>query len=347
MISCNVLIAGGGLAGLSAAVHLARAGVEGVVVIERMPPERYGRYHRTCGEAVSDRILRLSGIRADCTVRRIDRAVISCCGTDISVRVKGRIIDRERLLEAMRAESGAEIVGGSVISVRADGDGYTAVTDSGEYRCRYLIGADGAFSVVRKCIFGHGPEVRMAAVNNIVRADGDPGTIRFTVRPEYKGLYSWDFPSKDGFRSVGYTLGDGDVADYEERGIRFIVTGSARTVVRDRCCIVGDAAFLANPLCYGGIGAALLSGRKAAEAIAGGDPGRYQAWASRAPMLDRHYMDAYRTVRAWAPEDYRDAVVPFRGGSGLILLRGAYAMVRRPRWANLYMAIWMGFKFGW
>ncbi len=347
MIDCNVLIVGGGLAGLSAAVHLRRAGVEDVMVIERMSGEQYGHYHRTCGEAVSDRMLRLSGIEADCAVRRIDEAVITCAGVDISVRVKGQIIDRERLLEAMRAQSGARIVTGSVRSVRRDADGYTVMTGSEEYRCRYLIGADGAFSIVRKSIFGHVPEVRIATVNNIVRGDSDSGTIRFSVSPEYNGLYTWDFPSKDGLRSVGYTIGDDDVEGYVERGIRYIVTSNDRTVVKEDCCIVGDAAILANPLCYGGIGVALLSGRKAAEAIAKNDLGRYQRWARRAPMLDHHYMEAYRTVRAWAPEDYPDAVVPFRRGSSFILLRGAYGMVRRPKWANVYTSIWMGFKFCW
>ncbi len=347
MFDCNVLIVGGGLAGLSAAVHLRRAGVEDVIVIERMSGEQYSHYHRTCGEAVSDRMLRISGINADCTVRKIDKAVITCAGTDISVRVKGRIIDRERLLESMRAQSGASMVKASVISVRKDGESYIAVTDSEEYRCRYLIGADGAFSVVRKSLFGHEPDVKLAAINNLVKGDSDSGTIGFTVVPGYNGLYKWDFPSKDGLRSVGYTLGDEDVTEYVERGIRFIVTSNDRTVVKDGCCIVGDAAILANPLCYGGIGVALISGRKAADAIAKGNLSKYQRWARRALMLDHHYMEAFQTVKAWSPEDYPDAVTPFRKGSSLLLMRGAYAIIRRPKWANVYTSIWMGFKFCW
>ncbi len=347
MIDCNVLIVGGGLAGLSAAVHLRRAGIEDVIVIERMSGKQYGHYHRTCGEAVSDRMLRISRTKSDCVVRRIDEAVISCEGVDIRVRVKGQIIDRERLLEDMRAQSGAQVVTGSVTSVRRDPDGYIVVTGSEEYHCRYLIGADGAFSVVRKCIFGHEPDVKLAAVNNLVKGDSNSGTIGFSVSPDYNGLYKWDFPSKDGLRSVGYTLGDDDVKDPVERGIRYIVTSNNRTVVKEDCCIVGDAAILANPLCYGGIGIALLSGRKAAEAIAKKNLGRYQKWVRKVVMLDHHYMDAYYTVMKWGREDYPDAVAPFRNGSSFLLLRGAYAMFRRPKWANVYMSIWMGFKFCW
>jgi len=347
MIDCNVVIAGGGLAGLSAAVHLRRAGIEDVVVLERMSGKQYGHYHRTCGEAISDRMMRLSGIDADCRVCRIQSAVITCGDVDIRVRVKGSIIDRERLLEAMRADSGAKVVKGSLISVRRDPEGYIAVTDAGEYRCRYLIGADGAFSTVRKQLFGHSPDVRMAAVNNLVRGDSVTGDLHFIVSPQYPGTYRWDFPSKDGLRSVGYIDGTDDIEEYVERGIRFIVTGTDRTVVKGDCCLVGDAAILTNPLCFGGIGVALLSGRKAAEAIAKGDLSGYQRWVGRSILFDRHYMDAYNTFRSWDRECFDDAVAPFRRSSSFLLLRGAYCIARRPKWANVYTSIWMGFKRCW
>ncbi len=65
MTDCNVLIIGSGLAGLSAAVRLRELGVKDVVVIERMSGAQYEHYHRTCGEAISDRMVRLSGIGRD------------------------------------------------------------------------------------------------------------------------------------------------------------------------------------------------------------------------------------------------------------------------------------------
>jgi flavin-dependent dehydrogenase len=102
---------------------------------------------------------------------------------------------------------------------------------------------------------------------------------------------------------------------------------------------------LANPLCYGGIGAALLSGRKAAEGIARGDLSGYAAWVRKDRMFDPHFMDALETFKGWDEKDYADAVKPFRKGYSLI--RGAYAMLRRPRWANVYMSIWMAFRKGW
>jgi len=57
----DVLIVGGGLAGFSCACHLKGKGLK-VAVIERMSSERYGKYHRTCGEAVSNRMLDAAGV---------------------------------------------------------------------------------------------------------------------------------------------------------------------------------------------------------------------------------------------------------------------------------------------
>ena len=347
MTDCNVLIIGSGLAGLSAAVRLRELGVEDVVVIEMMSGAQYEHYHRTCGEAISDRMVRLSGIGRDCAIREIDSAVITCGDVDIRVRSKGAIIDRVALLRAMSSIGGANIVRGSVRAVKETDGGYIVETEGQQYRCKFLVGADGAFSVVRKNLFGYGPEVKMAAVNNLVEGDSEISEIRFTVSPRYSGSYRWDFPSKDGLRSIGYIQGTDDLQDYSERGIRFIVTGTNRHVVNGNCCIVGDAALLANPLCYGGIGVALLSGRKAAEGIARGDLSGYQKWVRKSIMFDPHYMKAYNTFKEWNQSEFDDAVVPFRKSSSLLLMRGAYAILRRPKWANVYTSIWMGFKYCW
>ena len=344
MRECNVLIVGSGLSGLSAAYHLSGSGVEDVVVVERMSG-RFERYHRTCGEAVSHRMMDRAGISRGSVVRDVDAVRINCGDVCMRIPAKGSIIDRVSLLKELREASGAEVVTDSIISVRRDGDSFIASSHDQEYRCRHLIGADGAFSIVRKCIFGTVPQSKLACVNNIVRGDSDTSTLDFTVSPKYSGAYRWDFPSKDGYRSMGYVSGTDDIQGYEERGIRFIPLGRSERVVEGNCYLVGDAAIMPNPMCYGGIGAALLSGRKAAEAIASGRPDSYSRWVDRDVMFDPHFMDALETFRSWTPEDYDDAVRPFR--KGYSLPRGIYAMLRRPKWANLYFSIWMAFRRGW
>ena len=345
MRECNVLIVGSGPAGASAAYQLHLRGVDGVTVIERMSDERYCRYHRTCGEAVSERLLSLSGAPRGFEIRRVNRIRISCGGTDMDIPVNGAVIDRVAMLDYLRSNSGAEFVRDSVVSVKDEGGSFLVRCTGEEYRCRYLIGADGAFSVVRRDVFGTSPEVRFATVNNLVTGRSDSEVLEFRVSTQYPGAYRWDFPSKDGLRSVGYVVGTDDVSPYVERGIRFIVCGRDRSVVKGNCLIIGDAAMLVNPICYGGIGAAMMSARKAAEAIASGDLGSYQRWVRKDVMFDHHFMDALETFRGWNEKDYEDAVKPFR--KGYSVLRGVYAILRRPRWANLYMSIWMAFRKGW
>ncbi len=345
MRECNVLIVGAGLSGSSAAYHLTRNGVRDVVVIERMSEEKFGKYHRTCGEAVSRRLLDASGVPKDCIVRDVSSISIRFGDTDILVPSEGHIIDRERLLSSLREGSDSDYVRGSVRHVRAEDEGFTVECEDEVYRCRYLIGADGVFSVVRKDIFGYSSKERFAIINNIVSGNGDERVLGFEISPIYPGGYRWDFPSKDGKRSVGYVKGTGNVEDCLERGTRFVAIGRNGPVVEGHCCLVGDAAVLINPVCFAGIGAALLSGRKAAECIAAGNLRGYQKWVGRDRMFNEHIMRAHDTFKEWSVEDYADSMRPFR--KGYSLMRGAYAMMRRPRWANVYMSIWVSFNRGW
>ena len=345
MRECNVLIVGGGLSGLSAAYHLTKAGVKDIVVVERMSDAAYGHYHRTCGEAISDRSLKASGVPTGCIVKDVDSIRITFGDLDIDIPVRGHIIDRESLLEDLRSGSDAEVVRDSIVAVKSLEDGFLAVTKEEEYRCRHLIGADGTFSIVRKMIFGHAPEHRLAVVNNHVEGDSDTDLLGFEISTKYPGSYRYDFPSKEGRRIVGYMVGTDDVTDFIERGVRYIGVGRTGDVVKGRCCLVGDAAVLTNPICFGGIGAALQSGRKAAESIASDNMERYQRWVDHNIMFDHHYMDALSTFLEWDEKDYVDAVKPFR--KGYSLWRGAIAIIRRPKWANVYTSIWMAFGRGW
>ena len=343
----DVVIVGSGPAGMSAAMAL--SGRADVLVIERLTPERHTRYHSICGEAVSDRMFGELGWRPSSVVSHADSISISTRGgASVSVPVSGNIVDRPSMLGEMRERCDAEFIRGSVSRVeRADGGYRLSLCDGRTVVCRHLIGADGAHSVVRCDVFGLEATDRLPIVNCIVRGDAEP-TLGFTVAGGYAGGYSWLFPSKPGTSSIGFPKGCGTPSDLEglvSSDARDLPFGVVERVVDGDCMIVGDAACLANPLCYGGIGVALLSGKKAAEALLAGDPGRYAKWISRNRMFDRHFMDAHRTFCSWSDEDIEDAMMPFRGGYSL--MRGFYAMLRRPKWANVYMSIFVAFRLGW
>ena len=346
-VTYDVAVVGSGPAGASAVRELSGRGLS-VACIERLHDEGFGRYHRICGEAVSDRTFRKLGWRPSGCVRRVDTIRIAFSDEiSVDIPVGGMVVDRPSMLSELMEGCDADLIRGSVRSVSEDDAGYSLeLTDGRRIRCRGLIGADGAHSAVRRDVFGTGPTRRLQVFNCI--AKGEEDVLSFTVGGYGDGFYGWRFPSGPGRVSVGFPRGHTDPSEVEgilDWGARDLPFGVQERVVDGRCAIVGDAACLANPLCFGGIGAALLSGREAARAMADGRLERYQRWVSRNPMFSPHFMGAHDTFASWGPEEIADAMGPFR--KGYSLARGAYAMMRRPRWAEVYMSVYIAFNLGW
>lgn len=342
----DVLIVGSGPAGLSAARRLSMGDAGRVVVLERMSEDVYSRYHAICGEAISDRMFRAVGMAPAGVIRRVDAIEISFSGgSSVRIPVEGSIVDRRAMLSSMRGMCDAEIVRGTAVSVRRTDGGYEVDTSSGDtFACRFLVGADGAHSTVRRDMFGRGLVEYLPIVNNIVPGDSD-GVLRFEVAARYGGGYGWRFPSAPGTLSVGYPKGRGSVENAVSSGARDMPIGRMDRRVDGRCLLVGDAGCMPNQLCFGGIGAAIVSGYKAAEAILSDRPERYDRWASGWIMTDRHFLDAHRSFAGWSDDDIAEAMRPFR--KGYSIPRGLAAMLRHPRWANIYMSCWIGFSRGW
>lgn len=343
MITCDVLIIGGGLSGLATARDLKGSGRR-VVILERMSGPIYRRYHTICGEAISNRMFRRIGMEPTAVIREVDTIALRFEDEEVSVPVRGYIVDRNGLLDSMRSECDAEFINGTATGVVRDVGGYRVHSTAGEIFCKVLIGADGAHSVVRRDVFGTEPEEMIPIVNNIVRGESD-GKLRFIVSERYKGAYRWEFPQADGMMTIGYPKGTDDVTEYESRGGRHMPIGKLPCVARDDCYLVGDAASLANPFCFGGIGAALLSGRRAAEAVLRDDVGSYDKWVQKDVMFDFHYMDAHRRFSGYGDDDIQRLIGPL--AKKYSVPRGIRMMLRYPREANVYMCCWLGFKGGW
>ena len=198
----DAVVVGAGPAGASAAHHLRRCGVGRVLVLERMSEGPYRRYHSICGEGVSARSLRRAGIEPRETVCKVDAIEIGIAGREgVRIPVDGYIIDRSAMTGRLLSESGAERVRATVTSVRDSGEGYEIETTAGTFSAPVLIGADGAHSVVRKCLFGTSPE-EFLAIENCIMPGGRGSVLRFDVGAAAGG-YSWEFPSADGKVSVG------------------------------------------------------------------------------------------------------------------------------------------------
>ena len=146
----NVLIIGGGLAGLVNAIVLARAGLDVVLVEKKTYP-----CHRVCGEYVSNEtlpFLHSLGIRPhDWGAASINHLQVTAPdGTSLEMPLDlggygiSRYVFDEKLLKTAREAGAVCLTGTSVEDVAFDGDGFTVtLSDHTTRRAAYVVGAYG------------------------------------------------------------------------------------------------------------------------------------------------------------------------------------------------------------
>lgn len=310
-VTCDVLVVGGGPAGLVAAREAADALPQGeVLLIER--DRAFGAPVR-CGEGVGSAGVSefLDPVGAPWVSRRITRVIFwAPDGTEVRVAEGdvGYVLDRTRFEPALAAEAGrsgaALWLGTEATAMRRGADGWEVATEGprGEVTiaARVVIGADGVESMVGRWA---GLDTRVPARDMescaqyvLQRIDFDPDAIYLhfgdRVAP---GGYAWVFPKGVGVANVGLGIvalkGEGRPArawldDYVTRtfptGVRtsytvggVIVHTTVKRAVADGLLLCGDAAHMINPLSGGGIVNAMKAGRLAARtaaaALASGD----------------------------------------------------------------------------
>ena len=155
------------------------------------------------------------------------------------------VIDRPKLSRRLLEESGAQSIHGSVTDVWLLGDICSiTLADGRVIRSRYVIGADGAFSAVRKGVFRTRPEI-FTPMEEHISEDPTEDVFEFDIGQEFGGAYRWLFPCGSG-RTVGSVSGMG-VPDIRERGLhRFIPSGCVPEPVKGNVFLIGDAAGFPN-----------------------------------------------------------------------------------------------------
>jgi len=307
----DVVIVGAGPSGTTCARELA-AHDASVLLIDKKSPG----WHKPCGGGIPEVMFEPFEVPTALGFATAKVRVVDARQRELNIPMRYRTVYRDRFdehLAAQAREAGAEVsFDTTLLDVERADPGFLVRTSRGSCRAKYLVGADGCMSTVRRKLFPEQLAESMCAiaVEHWYRVPHGITSLDFFVEPAILDTgYAYVFPKDPGLLVIGiagigvekpravlerllelprYRALTGDAPVAAVHGARIPYRHLSR--LRDgRLLLIGDAAGLNTPIIFAGIPIALQSGRLAGEALAAA-----LAANSDAP-LDRYTLDALRT----------------------------------------------------
>ncbi len=333
-MDAEVAIVGAGPAGVSAAIHLTRAG-RSVTLLDKATFPR----DKICGDGLTTSALReLADLGLDRSTvpswQPVDDIVVrGPNGRTVtyplprdrgSFAVIATRLDLDAALVSLARDAGVDVREGVACSGVSDsGDRVTLQTTGGNVSADFVIGADGMWSPLRKALgmstpgyLGEWHAFRQYFCEVSERASQE---LFVYFEADLLPGYFWSFPLPGGRANVGFGIQRRDDTATRSMGALWrdllqrphivdLLGPSARAEAphrawpiparidaieagRGRCLFVGDAVAACDPMTGEGIGQALVTGRLAADAIAGGPAGladRYRRLLDAELVPDHH-----------------------------------------------------------
>jgi geranylgeranyl reductase family protein len=289
----DVIVVGAGVAGATCACHLARGGAR-VLLLER---EKHPRY-KCCGGGVTGRAAALFPGEVQAVSENTIYGARLSYGLHPHYRLQYaeplfHLTSRENLdryLTELAMEAGATMLEETAATgLNLGADSVTVTTSRGDHKAAYVVGADGARSVIAKSVGispaaqGVGLEARLKSPS--YQAETWAGCVGLDYNPHLPGGYGWAFPKRD-YVAVGvggplnlrrllkpylarlislFSLNNYETASL--RGHLMPVRHADTPVSRGRILLAGDAGALIDHLTGEGMHSAMLSARLAARAV--------------------------------------------------------------------------------
>ena len=290
-----IAIIGAGPAGARAAYLLARRGAAVTVFDPSHPREK------PCGGGVTGRALALVADAIDTaafprtTIRaaRFSRDAIVDLDRDALVVASRMAFDAALLDAAQRA--GARLVPARVTDLSIGCDAVAIETTAGRFSAGFVVGADGANSLVRRRVASPFRRDQLSIATGFFARGVTSAEIAIELTPRPPG-YIWSFPRPDHLAVGICAQADAGIspAALRARTASWIETAGLAHGARlepyswpipslspsdferlplagPRWALTGDAAGLVDPITREGIFFALASGEWIADALAGGD----------------------------------------------------------------------------
>jgi flavin-dependent dehydrogenase len=293
-----VLVIGGGLSGLTTALHLNKAGLH-VIVIEK---DAYP-HHKVCGEYISNEVLPyfewLNLSMATLGSTQLKKLAISTNASEpleIDLPLGGFGVSRYALdhyLYRTFIERGGMVIHDSVTDVRFENDLFTVVTKSGQiYTARQVIGAYGKraaldvrldrkfmkekhpYLAVKAHYDGDFPDDVVALHNftggycGVSKVEGKKINICYLANYEtFKSFKSLDAYQKQVLyknKNLAKIFENSRMTFEQPLTISQLSFGTKETVV-NHMLMIGDTAALIHPLCGNGMAMAVHSAKICAE----------------------------------------------------------------------------------
>ena len=326
----DVAVIGAGPAGAWAANQLSRGGARVVLVDGSHPREK------PCGGGVTGRALALIGssvaslagavaIESAAFEHRERRATVSLADTAQRLRlavVPRRTFD-EHLLQ-LAVDGGADLRATRAVDVVRSGAAWRVLTRGGEIGARWIIGADGPGSLVRRRVSTPFAREDLSIASGYYVHGRSSRQIDITFENDPPG-YLWSFPRPDhlavGACAQADASSSAQLLSVAEGWLTRHVSGGTReryswpipslrveTLRRERPAgdgwmLIGDAAGLVDPITREGIFFALTSGAIAAASLLGAtDPAARYATRLRAEIYDELILAARLKARFFRPE---------------------------------------------